>query len=205
MYMQQGKQRTGTEEKGAASPLQPHQRVDQQTGDRHANPPCKGAEPLRGSSGRGSCAGTKKETRGEQYNCDKTTPNPMRNHHRRSRAANLSQPAGEPQKGSQLHDTECKKLPVYQDKLNRHTKEAQQERMSSRAGGGRRYSTAATEIKFSQGKNNRDHQRRWAAAQTPKASHQRREREENRQAEQRRQHQKGSPGIKAKIPKMNRN
>ena len=108
MYLQQGKQRTGTEEKVAASPLQPHQRVDQQTGDRHANPPCKGAEPLRGSSGRGSCAGTKKKTRGEQYNCDKTTPNPMRNHHRRSRAANLSQPAGEPQKGSQLHDTECK-------------------------------------------------------------------------------------------------
>ena len=45
----------------------------------------------------------------------------------------------------------------------------------------------------------------WAAAQTPKASHQRREREENRQAEQRRQHQKGSPGIKAKIPKMIQN
>ena len=172
MYLQQGKQRTGTEEKVAASPLQPHQRVDQQTGDRHANPPCKGAEPLRGSSGRGSCAGTKKKTRGEQYNCDKTTPNPMRNR---------------------------------QDKLNRHTKEAQQELTSPRAGGGRRYSTAATEIKFSQGKNNRDHQRRWAAVQTPKASHQRREREENRQAEQRRQHQKGSPGIKAKIPKMIRN
>ena len=108
MYLQQGKQHTGTEEKVAASPLQPHQRVDQQTGDRHANPPCKGAEPLRGSSGRGSCAGTEKKTRGEQYNCDKTTPNPMRNYHRRSRAANLSQPAGEPQKGSQLHDTECK-------------------------------------------------------------------------------------------------
>ena len=49
-----------------------------------------------------------------------------------------------------------------------------------------------------------DHQRRWAGAQTPKASPQR-EREENRQAEQRRQHQKGSPGITAKIPKMIRN
>ena len=85
MYLQQGKQRTGTEEKVAASPLQPHQRVDQQTGDRHANPPCKGSEPRRGSSGRGSCVGTKKKTRGEQYNCDKTTANPMRNHHRRSR------------------------------------------------------------------------------------------------------------------------
>ena len=100
MYLQQGKQRTGTEEKVAASPLQPHQRVDQQTGDRHANPPCKGAETLRGSSGRGSCTGTKKKTRGEQYNCDKTTPNPMRNHHRRSRAANLSQPAGCPRRAA---------------------------------------------------------------------------------------------------------
>ena len=59
--------------------------------------------------------------------------------------------------------------------------------------------------KILQTQKNRDHQRRWAAAQTPKASHQRREREENRQAEQRRQHQKGSPGIKAKIPKMIRN
>ena len=39
--------------------------------------------------------------------------------------------------------------------------------------------------KFPQGKNNRDHQRRWAAALTSKASHQRREREENKQAEQR--------------------
>ena len=52
---------------------------------------------------------------------------------------------------------------------------------------------------------NRDHQRRRAAAKTPKASHHRREREENKQAEQTRQHQKGSPGIKAKIPKMMRN
>ena len=36
----------------------------------------------------------------------------------------------------------------------------------------------------------RDHQRRWPAAKTPKASNLRREREENRQAEQKRQHQK---------------
>ena len=177
MYLQQGKQRTGTEEKVAASPLQPHKRVDQHTGDRHANPPCKGAEPRRGSSGRGSCAVTKKKIRGEQYNRDKTTPNPMRNHHRRSRAANLSQPAGEPQKGRQLHDTECKNRRCTKTSWT-HTKEAQQELTSPLAGGGRRrYSTAAKEIKFSQGKNNRNHQRRWAAAQTSKISHQRRERE----------------------------
>ena len=50
----------------------------------------------------------KRKPRGEQDNCYKTTPNPMRNHHRRGRAANLSQPAGEPQKGRQLHDTERK-------------------------------------------------------------------------------------------------
>ena len=43
--------------------------------------------------------------------------------------------------------------------------------------------------KFSKNKN-RDHQRRWPAAKTTKASHPRREREENRQAEQKRQHQK---------------
>ena len=76
MYLQQGKQRTGTEEKVAARPLQPNLRVDQQTGDRHANPLGKRAEPRRGSSGRGSCAGTKKKTRGEQDNCYKTTPQP---------------------------------------------------------------------------------------------------------------------------------
>ena len=71
MYLQQGKQRTSTEEKVAARPLQPNLRVDQQTGDRHANPLGKGAEPRRGS-----CAGTKKKTRGEQDNCYKTTPKP---------------------------------------------------------------------------------------------------------------------------------
>ena len=106
MYLQQGKQRTGTEEKVAARPLQPHRRVDQQTGDRHANPLGKGAEHRRGSSGKGKLRRHKKENKGEQDNCDKTTPNPMRNQHRRSRAANLRQPAGELQKGRQLHDTE---------------------------------------------------------------------------------------------------
>ena len=139
MYLQQGKQRTGTEEKVAARPLQLNLRVDHQTGDRHANPLGKGAEPRRGSSGRGSCAGTKKKTRGEQDNCYKTTPNPMRNHHRRSRAANLSQPAGPP---AARHGAE--KPQVFHDKLNRHTKEAQQEPTSPLAGGGRRrHSTAA--------------------------------------------------------------
>ena len=94
-------------------------------------------------------------------------------------------------------------VPIHKKKKKK--KEAQQELTAPLAGERRRrYSTAATEIKISQGKNSRDHQRRWAAAQTPKANHQRREREENRQAEQR-QHQKGSPGIKAKIPKMIRN
>ena len=33
--------------------------VDQQAGARHADAPGKGAEPRRGSSGRGSCAGTR--------------------------------------------------------------------------------------------------------------------------------------------------
>ena len=109
----------------------------------------------------------KRKTRGEQDNCYKTTPNPMRNHHRRSRSANLSQPGGEPQKGRQLHDTE-RKPQVSQDKLNRHTKEAQQEPTSPPEGGGRRrHSTASTERKFPKRKN-RDHQRRWPAAKTPR-------------------------------------
>ena len=101
----------------------------------------------------------------------------MQNHHRRSRAANLSQPVVEPQKGNQLQDTERKKPQVAHDKQNRHTKEAQQEPTSPPEGGGRiRHSTAATERKNPKHKN-RDHQRRWPAAKTPKASHLRRERE----------------------------
>ena len=144
MYLQQGKQRTGTEEKVAARLLQSTLGVDQQAGDRHANPLGKGAEPRRGS-----CAGTKKK------NKEGT--------------------------GQLLQDN-----PLFHEKLNKHTKEAQQEPTSLPAGGGRRrHSTTATERKFSKHKN-RDHQRRWTAAKTPKASHLRREREENRQAEQKR-------------------
>ena len=71
--------------------------------------------------------------------------------------------------------------------------------MSPLAGGARRrHSTAATERKISKHKKNMDHQRRRAAAKTPKASHHR-ERQKNKQAEQRRQHQNGSPGIKTKF------
>ena len=67
---------------------------------------------------------------------------------------------------------------------------------------GRRHSTAATERKTKKHKY-RDHQRRWPAAKTPKASYLRRfffffffrrerEREENRQAEQK----KATPKVK---------
>ena len=98
-YLQQGKQRTGTEEKVAARPLQPHRRVDQPT---HS---VRGQNP-EGESAEGEAAQAQKRKQWGNRNCDKTTPNPMRNQHRRSRAANLSQPAGEPQKGRQLHDTE---------------------------------------------------------------------------------------------------
>ena len=83
----------------------------------------------------------------------------------------------EPQKGSQLHDTERKKPQVSQDKLNRHTK----------GGSARAYVTPRrrrkkkTQHRCYRKKNpkhkNRDHQRRWPAAKTPKASHLRRERE----------------------------
>ena len=116
MYLQQGKQRTGTEEKVAARPLQPTLGVDQQAVDRHANPLGKGAEPRRGSSRRGSCAGTKKKNKGG--------------------TGQLSQDN-----------------PLFHDKLNKHTKEAQQEPTSPPAGGGgRRHSTAATERKISKHK-----------------------------------------------------
>ena len=79
---------------------------------------------------------------------------------------------------------------MSQDKLNIHTK----------GGSARAYVTPRrrrkkkTQHRCYRKKNpkhkNRDHQRRWPAAKTPKASHLRREREENRQAEQKRQHQK---------------
>ena len=76
MYQQQGKQRTGTEEKVTARPPQTHLRVDQQTGDRHANPLGMGAEPRRGSSGRGSCAGTKKDNKGGRGQLSQDNPQP---------------------------------------------------------------------------------------------------------------------------------
>ena len=93
-----------------------------------------------------------------------------------------------------LSNSRVEQPQMYQDKLNRHIQEAQQEQTSPLAGGGRRrHSTAATERKFSKNKN-RDHQRRWPAAKIPKASHPRREREENRQAEQK----KATPKMKPK-------
>ena len=45
-------------------PSNPTPEVDQQTGVRHANAPVKGEEPRRGSSGRGSCAGTREKPKG---------------------------------------------------------------------------------------------------------------------------------------------
>ena len=112
--------------------------------------PVRGRTP-KGKQRKGKRAGTKKKTRGEQYNCDKTTPNPMRNHHRRSRAANLSQPAGEPQKGHQLHDTECKTSGVPRQAEQTH-QGGSARAVDTPSRRGRRYSTAVTEIKFSQGK-----------------------------------------------------
>ena len=102
MYLQQGKPRTGTEEKVAASPLQPHQRVDQQTGDRHANPPCKGAEPLRGSSRRGSCAGTKKKTRGNSTTVTRQPPTPCE-----TITAGVEQPTWASQQGNPRRVASC--------------------------------------------------------------------------------------------------
>ena len=59
----------------------------------------------------------------------------MQNHHRRSRAANLSQPGVEPQKGSQLHDTEQKNRRCSRTSWTDTPKEAQQEPTSPPEGG----------------------------------------------------------------------
>ena len=69
----------GTREKTkwrSKEPSNPTPRVDQQTGARQADAPVKGAEPRRGSSGRGSCAGTREKPKGEQDICTKTPPTP---------------------------------------------------------------------------------------------------------------------------------
>ena len=131
------------------------------------------------------------------------TPNPMLNVHCRSRSANRSQLGVEPKKGSQLHDTQQKTAGAPGKMQSSHTK-----RGSARAyptpsrRRGRRHSTAATE-------RNPTHIYRDTRDGGLQLKHTRlatvgdRE-EENRQTEQKRQHQKCSLGIKAKIPKKNR-
>ena len=63
---QQGKQRTPQALRKSTQqvPFNQNPGGDQQTGVRQANSPVKGAEPLRGSSRRGSCARTRKKHKG---------------------------------------------------------------------------------------------------------------------------------------------
>ena len=149
---------------------------DLQTGVRNANSPVKGAEPLRGSSWRGSCTCTRKKHKGVTGHLYQDNPNSTWNRHRRSRAANLSQPGAEPQKGSQLHDTERKNrrwprtswtdTPRSPSKSLRHPQKKQH----------RGYRKKNPKHK------DRNHQRMWPAAKTPKASNRRRERRIDRQS-----------------------
>ena len=199
MYLQQGKQRTGTDEKVAASPLQPHQRVDQHTGDRHANP------PLRGQNPEGEAAQSQKRKQGgNSTTVTIQPPTPCE-----TITAGVEQPTWVSQQGNPRRAASCMTPRVKTAGVPRQAEQTHQ------GGSARADVTPSRRRKKIQHRCYRNkilprqkqqgHQRRWAAAQTPKVGHQRREREENRQAEQRRQHQKGRPGIKAKIPKMIRN
>ena len=143
----------------------------------------KGAEPLRGSSGRGSCASTRKKHKGVTGHLYQDNPNSTRNRHRRSRAANLSQPGVELQKGSQLHDTE---------RLNRHTKGVPARACVTPRRRRRRNSTAATERKTTNTKTGttRESGLQLKPLRPATLGEREREREEKRQAEQKRQYQK---------------
>ena len=130
------------------------------------------------------------------------TPNPMPNVHCRSRSANRSQLGVEPKKGSQLHDTQRKTTGAPGKMQSSHTK-----RGSARAyptpskRRGRRHSTAATETPHTYTGTTRDGGLQLKHTRLTTIGGRE---EENRQTEQKRQHQKCGLGIKAKIPKKNR-
>ena len=108
----------------------------------------------------------------------------------------------EPKKGSQLHDTQRKTAGAPGKMQSSHTKRgsARADPTPSRRRG-RRHSTATTETPHTYTGTTRDGglqlKHTWLATVGERE-------EENRQTEQKRQHQKCSLGIKAKIPKKNR-
>ena len=99
------------------------------------------------------------------------TPKPMRNVHRRSRAANWSQLGVEPEKGSQLHDKQRKTAGAPGKRQSRHTKSQPHTQQEERK---KKYISAATERNPTH--TYRDHQRWGPAAKTHKSSYRRRER-----------------------------
>ena len=125
------------------------------------------------------------------------TSNPMLNLHCRSRSANRSQLGVEPKESSQLHDTQRKTAGAPGKMQSSHTK-------SPHRAGGEEEDTAPPPQKETP--NTYTGTTRDGGLQlkhTRLATVGERE-EENRQMEQKRQHQKCSLGIKAKIPKKNR-
>ena len=149
---------------------------DLQTGVRQANSPVKGAESLRGSSGRGSCASTRKKHKGEQDICTKTTPTPRETvtagvglsqvWNSRRAASCMTQSgktAGAPGQADQTHQRSPSKSLRYPQKEERKKKQHCGYRKKNHK------------------HKDRDHQRMWPAAKTPKASNLRRERERERE------------------------
>ena len=101
----QGKQRTlqALRKRTQPDPSKPTRGVDQQAGDRHANPHGKGAEPRRGSSGRGSCIGTKKKKQGgNRTTVTRQPPNPCE-----TITAGVEQPTRVSQQGNCRRAASC--------------------------------------------------------------------------------------------------
>ena len=136
---------------------------------------------------------------GVSGNLYQDTPNPMLNLHCRSRSANQSKLGVEPWKGSQLHD-----MQVPQKKCRAVTpKEAQQEPTPHPAGGEEEDTAPPLQKETPHTYTETTRDGGLQLKHTRLATVGERE-EENRQTEQKRQHQKCSLGIKAKIPKNRR-
>ena len=133
--------------------------VDQRTGER------KGAEPAKGKQRKGKLRWHKVENQVLYQD----TANPTINVHCRSRPANLSQLGAEPEKGSQLQDTQRKTAGASGKGTAATPKEVQQEPTPYPAGG-EEEDTAPPPQKETP-YTHRDHQRWGPAAKTQKASY----------------------------------
>ena len=132
------------------------------------------------------------------------TPNPMLNVHCRSMSANRSQLGVEPKKGSQLHDTQRENRRCPRKKAEQsHQKRLKQEPTPHPAGGEEEDTAPPPQKETPHTNTGTTRDGGLQLKHTRIATVGERE-EENRQTEQKRQHQKCSLGIKAKIPKKNR-